>query len=43
MRNDGFKKDDFNIKIELVWYYQDSVKEELIEKYRKWDFDEIFV
>jgi len=40
--NKEFKKDNFDIEIELVWYYQDSIKEELLEKYRKWDFDEIF-
>ena len=37
-----FGKDKFNIEIKLVWYYQESVKEELLEKYRAWDFDRIF-
>ena len=37
-----FQKDGFNIKIKLIWYYQESVKEQLLEKYREWDFDRIF-
>ena len=37
-----FDKDKFNIEIKLVWYYQESAKEELLEKYREWDFDRIF-
>ena len=37
-----FQQNKINIEIQLVWYYQNSVKEELLEKYRKWDFDEIF-
>lgn len=37
-----FQKDDFNIEIKLIWYYQESVKEELLERYREWDFDRIF-
>ena len=40
--NHNFKKDNLDIGIKLVWYYQDSVKEELLEKYREWDFDRIF-
>jgi len=40
--NHNFKKDNFNIEIKLIWYYQDSVKEELLEKYREYDFDRIF-
>jgi len=37
-----FKKDNFNIEIKLIWYYQESVKEELLEKYREWNFNRIF-
>ena len=37
-----FTKDDVNIEINLVWYYQNSVLEEILEKYREWDFDRIF-
>jgi type III restriction enzyme len=40
--NNKFKKDHLNIEIKLVWYYQESVKEELLEKYREWDLDRIF-
>jgi len=37
-----FGTDKFNVEIKLVWYYQKSVKEELLEKYREWKFDLIF-
>ena len=40
--SNNFKKKNLNIEIKLVWYYQESVKEALLEKYREWDFDRIF-
>ncbi len=41
-KTNRFKKDNFDIDVNLVWYYQHSIKEDLLEKYRKWNFDEIF-
>jgi superfamily II DNA or RNA helicase len=39
--NNKFLKDNLNIEIKLIWYYQDSVKEALLEKYREWDFENL--
>ncbi len=40
--NKSFIKDKYKVEVKLVWYYQDVVKEELLEKYREWDLKEIF-
>lgn len=37
-----FVKDGMNIEIKLVWYYEDSVKDAMLENYRRWDFNTIF-